>query len=429
VAVALSAIWPGLGQWYLGDVRRAAFLGLPSLILLLPMIVALLRGPDGVISLLVVPQNALILTVAIMVSLVCRLASIWLVWRTFDPATRAGQRMLAGLLALIVLVSHLAAGYGAYGLFGVTTRVFGGQIADLPDPSQPAASLGVVVLPSAPPPLAPDQRFSILLVGSDFGTGYNHSLTDSMMVISVDPTTAGVVMVSLPRDIAHFQLYSGGTYDGKLNSLMTRAENDPGRYPDGGLGTLSKAIAYLIGIPIDYVAYINLGGFEKLIDAVGGVDVTVTRAIDDNFYQFPNGPKGFYLPVGPAHLDAAHAVAFVRSRYGAGDNDFTRARRQQDLLVALKAKLTNPAILPSLPRILDALSRLISTNFPPDQISRILELSHQVKVDLIKRSVLGPPYAVTPPGGGGEYILVPDMARMARWSILTFGSASRYATK
>jgi polyisoprenyl-teichoic acid--peptidoglycan teichoic acid transferase len=411
----------------MGDRRQAAILGLPPLFPLIPLFAALMRGADGLLAHLVVPGNALILTVAIVVGLVFRLVAIWLIWQSFEPPVVRSNRRLVTALAVVVLTTHLVAAYGAFGLFGVTTRVFSGRVDDIPDPSQPTASLGAVVLPSAPPPLPPDERFSILLVGSDFGTGYHHSLTDTMMVISVDPPTGGVVMVSVPRDTARFPFYRGGTYDGKLNSLMTRADLNPKEFPDGGLGTLSNEISYLIGIPIQYVAYINLGGFEKLIDAVGGIDVVVTRAIDDTFYQFPNGPKGFHLAAGPAHLDSAHAVAYVRSRYGAGDNDFTRARRQQDVLLALKTKLTSPSVLPNLPHILDVMSHLISTNFPADQVDRILELSKQVQSDGIQRFVLGPPYAIRPPGLG-EYVLVPDMNRIAKWSIKTFGASSRYAT-
>jgi anionic cell wall polymer biosynthesis LytR-Cps2A-Psr (LCP) family protein len=151
----------------------------------------------------------------------------------------------------------------------------------------------------------------------------------------------------------------------------------------------------------------------------------VAKRIDDTFYQFPNGPKGFHLAAGPAHLDTAHAVAYVRSRYGAGDNDFTRARRQQQVLIAIKDKLTDPATLPKLPHILDVVSRLISTNFPPDQVSQMIDLSHQVTPDSINQFVLGPPYAIRP-AGSAEYMLVPDMDRYAKWSIKYFGTASRY---
>jgi LCP family protein required for cell wall assembly len=411
---------------YFGQTKLAALLGLPPLVVLLPVLLTVPDGAEGLIGYLVVPRNALVLSVAVGVSLVCRTVSIWLVARQVGHSAIMKHRGVLTALIVVVAITHAAAGYLSIGLFGVTSRVFGGTI---PEDIAPAASgapdPGVGTLPSAGPPTLGNDRFSILLIGSDFGTGYTHSLTDTMMVVSVDPATKSVVMASLPRDIARFEMYDGSLYMGKLNSLMSHADQDKGRYPEGGTGTLAHEISYLIGVPIQYIAYINMGGFEKAIEAVGGVDVDVTRAISDDFYQFPNGPKGFYLSVGMHHLDGPHAVAYVRSRYGPGDNDFTRARRQQELLLSLKTKLLNPSSLPNIPRILDELSRLVTTNYPPDQIGGLIDLSKQIDPESITRSVLGPPYAIRPPGGG-EYILVPDMDRFAKWSIKTFGASSRY---
>ncbi len=408
--------------------RTAGILAIPPGVLLVPIFVAGLGGAEGLLSYLVVPSNALLLAIAILISLAFRLAALGHLGRSLGLlAMRPRWRTIWGVAALVVAV-HLLALYGAFGLFNVTSRVFSG-ITDRPEDSLPHASVDATVgtLPSAPPALNADQRFSVLLVGSDFGTGYNHSLTDTMMVVSVDPASKSVVMASVPRDTARFPMFDGGTYNGKLNSLMTFASNDRARYPEGGIGTLAHEIGYLVGVPIQYVAYINLAGFEKLIDAVGGVDVVVARAIDDANYEFNNGQRGFHLTAGPHHLDGRTAMAYVRSRYGPGDNDFTRARRQQELLLDLKDKLLSPAVLPRIPTILDAISRLVTTNYPAENISRLIDLSHQIKPEAIQRTVLGPPYAISPPSSA-EYVLVPDMARYAKWSIKAFGSASRYAS-
>ena len=424
IAFGLSSLWPGLGHLYLRDRRSAALLGLPLVALLAPLLLTVPRGATGLIGYLIVPQNAAILTLIVAISLSLRLLSFWLVRNRFGAAvTRAHGRLIVGLL-ICLTIAHLIAGYAAVGLFGVTSRVFSGAI-NPPTTTVVESSPDVGSLPSAGVVTGTKDPFAILVVGSDFGTGYSHSLTDTMIVVSVDPATSAVVMVSMPRDTARFPMFNGGVYDGKLNSLMSRAIANPSQYPEGGLGTLSHEISYLVGIPIQYVAYINLGGFGKLIDVVGGVDVVVTKAIDDNFYQFPNGPKGFHLAAGPQHLDSAHAVAYVRSRYGLGDNDFTRARRQQELLLALKTKLMSPAVLPKLPSLLEELSHLVSTNFPAERVGDMLELSRQLEADVVQHVVLGPPYAINPPGGG-EYVLVPDMKRIAKWSIKTFGQLSQY---
>ncbi len=427
-ALLLAAIWPGFGQWYLRQPRQAILLALPPLAVFVPLLLTVPQGAEGLIGYLVVPRNAMVLTAAVTVSLVCRLVSMALVVRHLGPRVTTQHRAMLVVLLTVVTASHLIAGYLSIGLFGVTSRVFSGSIPTVVTPSQSGSpDPGVGTLPSVPPAPPPDQRFSILLIGSDSGTGYAHSLTDTMMVVSVDPATNDVVMVSLPRDIARFEMYDGSVYNGKLNSLMSQAERDKKKYPEGGAGTLAHEIGYLIGIPVQYIAYVDIAGFEKSIEAVGGVDVEVTRAINDNWYKFPNGKRGFHLSVGKHHLDGQQAVAYVRSRYGTGDSDFSRARRQQELLLALRTKLLSPSSLPNIPRVLDEVSRFVTTNYPPEEIGKVIDLAKGIDEDSIKRAVLGPPYAIRPPGGG-EYVLVPDMDRIARWSKNAFGSDSRYAS-
>jgi LCP family protein required for cell wall assembly len=427
-ALLLSALWPGLGQWYLRQPRPALILALPPLLVFLPLLLTVPEGAEGLIGYLVVPRNAMVLTAAVTISLICRLVSMALVVRRLGAPSNAQHRTTLVVLLVVVTLSHLVAGYLSIGLFGVTSRVFGGSIPTTVVPNASGSpEPGVGTLPSAPPPLPDNQRLTVLLIGSDSGTGYNHALTDTMMVVSIDPTTNKVVMASLPRDIARFEMFDGSVFNGKLNSLMTQAERDKAKYPEGGAGTLAHEIGYLIGIPIQYIAYIDMAGFEKAIEAVGGVDVNVTRAINDNVYTFPDGKKGFHLSAGKHHLDGRQAVAYVRSRYGPGDSDFTRARRQQELLLALRTKLLSPSSLPNVPRVLDEVSRFVTTNFPPEEIGKAIDLAKAVDADSMTRSVLGPPYAIHP-AGGGEYVLVPDMERIAAWSRKAFGADSRYAS-
>ncbi len=191
-----------------------------------------------------------------------------------------------------------------------------------------------------------------------------------------------------------------------------------------------KEIGYLLGVPVHYYAAINLEGFVTLIDLVGGVTVDNDRAIADPAYGgwTDRRPIGFFLPAGRHRLDGQEALAFVRSRKGAGDNDFTRARRQQQLLVALQKKMTSPAMLPKLPALLAAAGDTIKTNFPAARLSEMLSLGQSIDDSKIQKVVLGPPYA-TNPGNAGTYMLVPDMAKFAAASIRLFGEDSRYFKK
>ena len=162
-------------------------------------------------------------------------------------------------------------------------------------------------------------RITFLIVGFDFMTGRTHSLTDTMMLVSIDTKTEKADMVSVPRDTSNFDLYYGGwvgqTF--KLNSLLNAALSPRFHSPDPPMLTLKKEIGYLVGVPVDYYAAIDLAGFSKMIDAIGGVDVYNPKAIDDP-------TTATYVPAGPLHLDGSEALKYVRSRENGG-SDYLRA--------------------------------------------------------------------------------------------------------
>ena len=118
-------------------------------------------------------------------------------------------------------------------------------------------------------------------------------MTDTLIVASIDPVSGDVALISFPRDIARFPTPDGHTYQGKINSLMTYANNHPKQYPNGGLSTLVDELGYLLGSPINYYAAVDLDGFSRLIDAVGGITVDNPRAIDDPTYTgWKDGHRG-----------------------------------------------------------------------------------------------------------------------------------------
>ena len=283
----------------------------------------------------------------------------------------------------------------------------------------------------APPTALPSptaDRVTFLLTGVDSGHDRAHALTDTMLVASVDRQTKQAVMLSIPRDISNFPLYSGGRFRGKINSLMSAAGNDPKRFPDGPVLTLTREIGYLIGVPINYYAAINLDGFQKMVDLVGGVDIDNPKWINDPLYDWFDGTSGFKLSPGHHHLDGRNALAYVRSRQGVGDSDFTRAARQQQVLVALRAKLGTAALLEKLPDLLKVAAKTIRTDFPPGEVREYLELANDVSDKSIERHVLGPPYAVHPPNSttGGTYTLAFDFKKLSKLSIKLFGDDSAY---
>lgn len=340
---------------------------------------------------------------------------------------------LFGVLVAVVLGSHLVLGYYAWSFYDSGSRIF---VAYSPDggPATDDASPGDVTGQfEATPQVTPattSSRINVLLTGIDASLDRNHALTDTMIVVSIDPVAKKVALLSFPRDIAQFSLYNGGTYSGKLNSLMVYAGQHADRFPDGPLPTLMKEVGFLLGVPIHYYAAIDLDGFQAMVNAIGGVDVVNPQPISDPSYIWGNHdhPDGFYLQAGPVHLNGEQALAFVRSRMGAGDNDFTRANRQQLLLQALRHELTTPAMLPRLPGLLDAMGHAIRTSFPADQLNDLLALSRQINDSDVTRKVLGPPYAIHPPTNttGGTYILRLQMDKLKELSVAIFGRDSAY---
>ena len=429
----LSLLWPGLGHAYVGRRAVAAAFAIPAVLIAALIATRFLDGIEHAAASLLSPAVALSVLGLLTLFGVWHLVAIADAYsQTGSPRARRSQPAVVALVVAIgaVVLLHGVGDYYVWAFYDAGNRIF------VPDPSQntadaspappgPTAS-GDYLAPVVTP--APDSRINILLTGVDSGHDREHALTDTLLVMSIDPVGKSVAMLSVPRDIAQFPMYSGGVFPEKINSLMTTARQNPTKYPDGAMGTLAQEIGYLIGEPIHYTAAINLDGFERMINLVGGVDVNVQRAISDPMYDWFDGTYGFYLSAGPHHLDGKTALAYVRSRYGAGDNDFTRAARQQQLLVALRAKMTDPANIVKLPAILDAAAKTITTNFPVDQVNDFLTLAKEIPDDAIARYILGPPYAVHPPteSTGGEYILKFDEPALAALSIQIFGEHSRY---
>jgi LCP family protein required for cell wall assembly len=186
-------------------------------------------------------------------------------------------------------------------------------------------------------------RLNVLFVGIDNTTERERSeLTDSMIVASLDPLGQTVSLLALPRDLTDFPLPSGATYREKLNSVYAEIQANPKRF--GGktgeepLEILAEVVGNLVDLPIDHWIAVDMDGFAKLVDALGGVDVYVQDAVCDPRYQ-QLGVRGFEAPAGWWHLTGPQALGLARVRHNAGGSDFQRVRRQMALLVAIRDRI------------------------------------------------------------------------------------------
>lgn len=441
VAAVLSFLWPGLGQWYAGRPRAAALFALPVLGLVAILVLQAIGGLGQLASLLLTPSSALTVLILIALLAAWRLLAIADSLRaggTPDPLRHRRTLTTFAILAVGVVAMHGLLGYGAWAFYDASSRIFVGDHS--PDTTPPPASLppGATAVPTddyvAEPIATPETdeaRINILLTGIDSAESRTTALTDTLLVASIDPETADVVLISIPRDVSDFELYNGRTYTGKINSFMTWVRDHPDEYEDGPLNTLIRQVGHLLGSPIHYYAAIDIDGFRRMIDLVDGVTVDNPKLIDDPRYDWLDGRRGFRLEPGEHTLDGDRALAYVRSRQGLGDSDFTRARRQQQVLLALRDKLTTPAMLEKLPGILDTAGDTIRTNFPSERVGEMIDLAQRVDRETVRQYVLGPSkYAVRPPLSetGGIYKLRLKMDALAALSIDIFGSSSRYAS-
>jgi polyisoprenyl-teichoic acid--peptidoglycan teichoic acid transferase len=434
VAALLSFVWPGLGEWYAGNPRRAVAFAIPVVVAAVLLVIQLSQGFLETAVKLFSPSYALFVLLAVLALGILRAVSIaqaaFLVGGS--PALRRGSS--AATVATLVVISsllHAWLAYGAWSFYSAGTDIFSGAV----DGGQGGEPLPSNILDATPEATrtSPEDRLTVLITGVDSSPSRDHALTDTMIIASIDPKTHKGVMISIPRDLARFPLPDGRIYQGKINSLMTYAAAHPDQFPKGPLPTLIETLGDLVGVPIHYFAAIDLAGFVQIIDSVGGIDVVNQQQIDDPVYGgwTDNRPIGFHLSPGPHHLDGQNALAYARSRKGPGENDFTRARRQQQVLLALRAKLTDPAVIPQLPSLIQSFGKVLRTNVPPDEVPELLDLGKANADAPVGSVVLGPTkYATNPPlsEAGGQYILVPKMDAIAEESIKLFGQDSTYAS-
>jgi LCP family protein required for cell wall assembly len=369
-AASFSAVVPGLGQAFNRRSQLAALFALPSLALLLVVLILLqLQSAARLVAWIVAPEVLGALLALNLLLLAWRLLSVgqaFLDTRRPGPTGRLGVVGIVIILVLVALPHLVVYRYGT--ILGETfARVFAGD------------DLGGSDGPSGPVP-RDGERINVLLVGVDAKRDRTAILTDTMMVASLDPVGRSVSLLSVPRDLVDTPLGDGDVFGPKLNSLLGYADRNPDLFPKGGMRALEDAIGALLDIPIHYYARLDFGGFITMVDAVGGVDVTVAKGFDDPGYDgFGFDSRGYSIASGEHHLDGANALAYARSRKGAGESDFTRAARQQQILVAMREGVSSGgSLLFELPALLDAVGHTIRSDVPVEQLPELAAILDEV---------------------------------------------------
>ncbi|TFD09789.1 LytR family transcriptional regulator [Cryobacterium sp. TMT1-2-2] len=297
-------------------------------------------------------------------------------------AAPGARPLIAAFSAALMVVVCGTAGYGAF----VATSASG------------FLSSVFVAGPSQPPV---EGRYNILLLGGDAGADREGLRPDSISVVSIDATTGQATTISLPRNLENAPFSAGsslgalypegyGSIDGcdvsacMLNSIFTEAElKRPEYYPNAtaegsspGIQATLEAAQGITGLTIQYFVLIDMQGFSDLIDALGGVDITVSERLPIGGDEQLKEVEG-WIEVGPQHMDGTTATWYARSRHTTSDYD--RMGRQTQLQEALLAQFNPANVLTKFQGVATAGTEVIKTDVPQGMLGYFVNLASKTK--------------------------------------------------
>ncbi len=395
-AALLSALLPGLGQAYQGRWVKAV------LMLLLPLFAFVLAGAFVVNA---DPLTAWVLRNATYVTfLVIATTLVYHLYVVGDAFTgrmrRLRGRHLIDYAVLALVTTTLIVTYGTIyrestPWAALMTRIFAPiarQQASAPAGEQPA------------PVWTGNERLNVLVLGIDTRDGDRTTQnTDTMIVVSLDPVNKTAAMLSIPRDV---YINKPGTFQGKIN----------GAFAFGGPDLTRKLVNDLLGIKIHSYALVNFEAFNRIVNGVGGVIVDVKRPLRDESYPTADyGVERVNITPGPQLMFGDAALKYARSRHDS--NDYSRSRRQQDVLGALRLKLSQPQSLRTLPSLMDGVGTTIETDFDPANVLPLARTASGVESADITSDVLYPcggdyPHCELTYDSEGGFFLIPDVAKV-----------------
>lgn len=226
-----------------------------------------------------------------------------------------------------------------------------------------------------------DGRINIMLlaIGGEGHSGEN--LTDTVMIASIIPKEHRVSLLSIPRDL--YVQVPGEQFYSKLNAVHAYGE---AQKKNNGLELVKKKVEEITGLPIHYYVRVDFTAFKKIVEALGGVNVTIANSFFDYWHKIA-------FPAGTETMNGDRALAYARARYieGPEGGDFKRAGRQQQLLLAIRDKIfsVHTALdFTSIDKILGSLSENLKTNLQVWEMKRFFEISRQIDTHDIKSVVL-----------------------------------------
>jgi LCP family protein required for cell wall assembly len=309
--------------------------------------------------------------------------------------------ILVGILAFAVAAPMAVAARYSYDQAQVISKVFKSE-KDTKSATRPTLT--------APPknpdgstqsqdPWAGTPRLNILLLGGDAGKGRVGTRTDTVILASIDTKTGDTTLFSLPRNTARMPFpadsplhkayphgfYNGNSQDGEymLNAMYRNVPaNNPkdilGQTDDLGADALKLSVGTALGLKVDYYVLINLQGFTKLINALGGITLNINTYIPIGGNTDLHIPAKEYLHPGKnQHLDGRSALWYARGRYGS--TDYARMDRQRCVINAIIDQANPANVLARYEKIAAAGGDIVFTDMPREVLPLMVDLSLRVK--------------------------------------------------
>lgn len=318
------------------------------------------------------------------------LAVLWAVlfvdaWRLGQPGrlVRTARRGLTGLTAGLLVVTSGGLVYAASNVAAgreALDSLFGGQRAVA----------------------ATDGRYNVLLLGADTGKSRVGTRPDSIQLVSVDAESGRAVTFGFSRDMENIDFRPGSVMqrlmpegwncgdDCLLNGLFTWAEDHRDQFPAGtqspGVVATREAVEAISGLRVHYFVMVDLKGFRKMVDAVGGLDIAVQRRT-----PIGGGTSRIigWIEPGRQRLDGYHALWYARSREGS--TNYERMARQRCVMAAMVDQLDPQTVLLRFQKIAAASSGLVRTDLPQSELGYFADLAMKTRTQKIKSVNFVPP--------------------------------------
>lgn len=233
-----------------------------------------------------------------------------------------------------------------------------------------------------------DGRVNILLLGKGGAGETAPDLTDTLMLVSIDPVSNEAALLSVPRDL--YVRVDGAS--SKINAVYSNAKqnslyNDDSEdvAEDKGLDAIKETVSDVIGLPIHYYVMVNFKAFEDAINAVGGITIDVKEPLVDYSMAWLNNWNPVLAEQGIQIFDGKRALYYARSRYGS--SDFARSERQREILIALQQKIMSAGTFSNpikVVELLNAFGNNVRTDLNGvNEVQRLYEIGKNISGDRV----------------------------------------------